>query len=415
VAFRELPLSASRGIKADNAVGGAKKEQNKASMAEEPEHGKRPRETEGVLGNGTARILNLLAILALASVLLALLALFLIFLNWYVAPTEAAERKGLVQAIGVLLVGLAGLVGLYFTWRNLNQTRQATQRTLELTEQGQITERFTRAIDQLGTSEEDGSKGLEIRLGGIYALERIAKDSKDDYGPIVEVLGAYVREHAPWPPKHAERRSREENIFISPAASQAPLTASSDQRWQSNSNEEEDLRPETDVQVILTVLGRIPLHYGNGQVIPLHVEPHADLQRTDLRGANLFEAHLEGANLFEAHLEKAFLRRAYLEKALLFEAHLEEAILEEAHLTGAVLDGAHLKGAILWEAHLEGAVLDGAYLEGANLSEAIGLIQEQIERAHGDRQTQLPEGLDRPAHWDKAPDDEQPKQDETTG
>ena len=67
---------------------------------------------------------------------------------------------------------------------------------------GQITERFTRAIDQLGHPE------LDVRLGGIYALERIARDSQDDHPQVVEVLTAYVREHARWPPDASPRTGR---------------------------------------------------------------------------------------------------------------------------------------------------------------------------------------------------------------
>ncbi len=101
-----------------------------------------------------------------------------------------------MQAVGVLLAALVGLGGLYFTAQNLKlirentekqlrQTRESTekqlqqaqesqeraqasaQETLRLTEQGQITERFTRAIEQLGATHDDGkSKNLELRLGG---------------------------------------------------------------------------------------------------------------------------------------------------------------------------------------------------------------------------------------------------------
>src|SRR6266702_335401 len=44
-----------------------------------------------------------------------------------------------------------------------------------------------------------GSDNLDVRLGGIYALERIASSSEVDRGPILEVLTAYVRGHSPWP------------------------------------------------------------------------------------------------------------------------------------------------------------------------------------------------------------------------
>jgi hypothetical protein len=87
-----------------------------------------------------------------------------------------------------------------FTWRNLRQTRESTQRTLELTEQNQITERFTRAIDQLGETDDNGNPRLEIRLGGIYALERIDKESPERayHSTVMEVLTAYVRENYRW-------------------------------------------------------------------------------------------------------------------------------------------------------------------------------------------------------------------------
>jgi hypothetical protein len=41
-----------------------------------------------------------------------------------------------------------------------------TVRTYRLTQQGQITDRYTKAIEQLGAEK------LEVRLGGIYALGR---------------------------------------------------------------------------------------------------------------------------------------------------------------------------------------------------------------------------------------------------
>jgi len=91
---------------------------------------------------------------------------------------------------------VAGVIGVYFTWRNLKQTQEGTQVTLTLTESSQITERFTRAIDQLEARDERGGKRLEIRLGGIYALEWITHDSPTYYEAVTDVLAAYIRENA---------------------------------------------------------------------------------------------------------------------------------------------------------------------------------------------------------------------------
>lgn len=48
-----------------------------------------------------------------------------------------------------------------------------------------------------------------MRLGGIYALQRIMQDSVRDHSTVVSVLAAYVRQHAPSPVKaHGRNRLR---------------------------------------------------------------------------------------------------------------------------------------------------------------------------------------------------------------
>jgi hypothetical protein len=83
------------------------------------------------------------------------------------------ERVTLLQS----LVGLLALFGAVSALRQLRVTRE-----------GQITDRYTKAIDQL-----DDQKALAVRLGGLYALERIAGDSIPDRPTIAEVLCAYAR------------------------------------------------------------------------------------------------------------------------------------------------------------------------------------------------------------------------------
>jgi len=124
---------------------------------------------------------------------------------------EDARLKMQGDARAVLLQGLGGLavlLGAYFTFRQLQTGReqlevarrqaQATaeqaREQLAIAQQGQVTERFTRAIDQLG------SERLDVRLGGIHALERIARDSPPDRSTIGEILTAYIRQRSPWPP-----------------------------------------------------------------------------------------------------------------------------------------------------------------------------------------------------------------------
>jgi hypothetical protein len=60
-----------------------------------------------------------------------------------------------------------------------------------------VTDRYTKAIEQLGSD-----KGLDVQIGGIYALERIARDALRDHPTIMEVLAAFIRDHSSelWPP-----------------------------------------------------------------------------------------------------------------------------------------------------------------------------------------------------------------------
>jgi uncharacterized protein YjbI with pentapeptide repeats len=269
--------------------------------------------------------------------------------------SENEVRTTLLQA----LAGLVLVAGLYFTYQ-----------TYGLNRQGQVTERFTRAIDQLG---KRGS--LEVQLGGIYALERIAWDSKEDHGPIMEVLTAYVREHAPLQPaKSGSEPEPGEARSTPPTQGEVP-----------NRNV-----VRSDIQAILTVLGR-------RKIGPDRPERPLDLSRTNLQDAvlvkaNLQDAHLYGANLQGAHLDEANLRdarlgEANLRDAIFYEADLQGAVLFKANLQGADLRGAkNLERAFLKGANLQGADLRGANLQGANLVEAIlqgaNLVGANLQGAH---------------------------------
>jgi hypothetical protein len=258
--------------------------------------GKFADDAEWAFGSRTARVLGVLVLFAVVVTLL------LVFLNWYVAPTKPSDKKDLVLAMAQILAGTALLSGLYFTWR-----------TLQVNREGQITERFTRAIEQLGATHDDtdNSKNLELRLGGIYALERIARESEEDHGSIMEVLTAYMRQHSPGPPKEAQQV--EEDAAVEKKSEE-------DLRGKSETTEVPDLA--ADIQAIITVIRRRTRYFGNGETEAL----------------GLHETNLSQANLWQANL---------------WQAILSEADLGGANLSGADLSGANLSGAILTQEQLE--------------------------------------------------------------
>jgi hypothetical protein len=96
-------------------------------------------------------------------------------------------RTGVLQGLAGLLV----VAGAAAAWRQAQVSRE-----------GQATERFTHCVDQLG------SGNLDVRVGGIHALERVAASSPTDRPAVQYILGSFVRGHAPWdagpahPPGH---------------------------------------------------------------------------------------------------------------------------------------------------------------------------------------------------------------------
>jgi hypothetical protein len=225
---------------------------------------------------------------------------------------------GIIQAAG----GAALLLGLVFTARNL----RATQDKLDIDRQGQLTSRFIQATSQLGAELKDGKRNVEVRLGGIYGLNRISQDWPQDYWPIADILTAYVRHNA---------------------------------AWSESSTAEQKGRP-TDIQAILTVLGHHPPPGG------FHDRRKLDLRFTDLRGLEFYNARLQWTDFYGANLEKAVLWGAVLHHAKLDKAYLAGANLRGAKLEHASLEGADVTGAIFdaktrwpagFDAHARGAVM----------------------------------------------------------
>lgn len=169
-------------------------------------------------------------------------------LDWDAPSTPASDRAKAINDIRTtLLQGLAGvalLSGAFFTWRQL-----------QVSYQGQITQRITAAVEQLG------SPNPEVRLGAIFALERIADDSPYDRVTIAEVLCSFVKRSGPADPLVARPVPRD-------AAHKRELALT---------YRRDDPLPVrfADRQAAMTVLGRrvqVPYH---------HV---LELDRTDLRG-----------------------------------------------------------------------------------------------------------------------------------
>ena len=252
----------------------------------------------------------------------------LILVVVYFGPIFLAHQQGNLSAVDRLkatsdartslaaVVTAAGLaIGLFFT-----------ARTFMLSRTGQNTDRYQACIKQLG------DECLTVRIGGIYALEKLAQDAAWTRQTISDVLVSFIC-------------SNTKAGYLSPPA---------------------------DIQAALTVLGRcapgVPLR-------PLN------LSGAILTGAHLQGAQLKGAQLKETQLQDAELTDACLQRAAMQDAKLPGADLSNANLKNADLTNADLRNAKLYQTDFDKATLSGCYLAGCDLSSARNLSESQCADA----------------------------------
>jgi hypothetical protein len=127
------------------------------------------------------------AVLVIAGGVLAVLWWWVDGQRWTDPAHKTTALLDVVKVASGVAVGGGGLFALYLAAR-----RQRTQE-LELahTEADatarRVTDLYATAVEQLGSDK------APVRLGGLYALERLAQDAPDQRQTIVNVLCAYLR------------------------------------------------------------------------------------------------------------------------------------------------------------------------------------------------------------------------------
>ena len=320
------------------------------------------------------------------------------------APQESIYAR--VASIAQALAGLAALVTVLVTVPPALaalQNVQLSQQQLLTTQEGQLTERFTAAVEQIGSDQP------EIRLGGIYALERIARDSERDQPVVVEVLCAFIRLHA----------ARQRRPATQPVATEVAAATTVVVRRQPRAVlDRVDLTGVSLSRLNLVGAAQSPtapnLHQaqlGGAELDGIDFG-RADLRNADLTGATmrgiklrgivaqgrLANVDLSGVFLEGVNLSRSFLKDAKMTRAKLGGANLRDASLLGADLSGAQLGGARLDEAVLRDANLRDANLQSTYLWSADLSRARNLTRGQLQSAFLNEKTILP----RPFYWDSA-------------
>jgi uncharacterized protein YjbI with pentapeptide repeats len=124
---------------------------------------------------------------------------------------------------------------------------------------------------------------------------------------------------------------------------------------------------------------------------------HGFFQFANMISADLSGANFDGANMAGVQLNNAKAIRASFIYTNFSGARLDGADLSGANFSNAWLNWTWLTGAKLDGANFAGARMPGAQLYGTDLSKAVGITQDQIDKACGDASTKLPPGIRVPA------------------
>ena len=253
-------------------------------------------------------------------VLVAVLALSFLFWDWLRGDESGSTT---IRNLGLVLAAIVALP--LAIWRSKVAERQAdtAQRQSETAQRGLLNERYQKGAEMLG------SQVLAVRLGGIYALARLAREHPADYHTqIMSLLCAFARNP---PPAGKEDAKVREDV-------QAVMTTVRERSAAEIEKIKLERKLREDIQAVMTAVGK----RGKAQIEREKQENY----RLDLSGANL-----------------------------------KRAVFADANLEGALLAGANLKGATLTIARLKIADLQGADLAGANLRMCRGLTQKYLDRA----------------------------------
>ncbi len=297
----------------------------------------------------------------------------------------ADDYRGIAIRYFGVVAGAGAIIGyIVAIARNItaNKQNRIAGEQNKINDRARITESMGQAITQIGAL--NGEKpNIEVRLGGLYSLQRIMQDSEENELPVVKILYAYVRENVT---RDKKGLSEKEGIdgYIS-------------------------YKLPEDIQAALNIISQFNKEWRKqGKEIPLHSQ--LDFMHTNFSNYYLVDMDFSYANLWYADFSNADLFAADLSNADFFQANLSNANLEVACLSNAQLHHADLSGVSLncakaINTDFSGANLSEASLHHVDLSTAKGLEQWNINQANGNKKTKLPEGLTHPQKWiDQDPD-----------
>jgi uncharacterized protein YjbI with pentapeptide repeats len=216
-------------------------------------------------------------------------------------------------------------------------------------------------IDSLGNWEvfSETLPNMEVRIGAIYALERIARENLDFHVQIMEILCAYVRNNAP----AGKAQKPEVDIPALPDLEcsrddwsdyYGKLVEAFGSMYQMSPiwQQAQSYSVRPDVELAVQVVGRRGDDQRQQEAAQNGVA--LDLSRTCLQGAKLSDLNLSGIDFSASHLDGA---------------SLQETNFQDCDLSGATFNGADLFQADLRHVSAIGADIRAARFEDVKIGD----------------------------------------------
>jgi uncharacterized protein YjbI with pentapeptide repeats len=326
---------------------------------------------------------------SLIGVILVFFALFLVgAAGWLIIASlqsSASATPGATLGAGGLIVAL--LSAPFLIWNTIIK-----QKALGFQKEGHITDRISKAVEQLGAektikrqrindtgkrvyekdaegnpdfakpvAEEVTVPNIEVRIGGILSLERVAQDScaydrGRDHVRVMEILCAYVRENA-----------SATNLDPTPI----PFVKN---------------KARLDIQKAIDAIKR---RSHEQRELEAQARYRLDLRETNLDGCDLSQGHFAGAVFVRSRLEAADLSRTDFSGALMLGCLFNHAQFHHTLFRGAILNFATLNAPTT--SSFGHADLRGTFIEGADMT-SLYISSRNADELFGSQDTVLANG-----------------------
>jgi uncharacterized protein YjbI with pentapeptide repeats len=282
----------------------------------------------------------------------------------------AVEREQAVAALRGNILQVVTVIGVLLGYALTLQSLQVSRATYHSTLDNQLSERYAKSLELT-----EMSKGFEVRLGGLLALGRIARTSRQDRQNIVNFFSVLLRHPADPAPTGSTTPARQAPEVAAMVTALGDLMTAS-------------LASRLSLQgLALRDHSKLPLRFGD-----------ADLRGCSLANVEARSSNLTDASMPDATLSNVDLRFSSLSRLMAREARVEDCDMSWSNLEGAVFIGANLARTSLVGARLRGSHFIGTDLRGANLRSidlrGVNLDDADLMDARADSKTAFPAGVD---------------------